>query len=34
LRIVEGWNYVVRLYQPRQELQSGKWTFPEAKPVR
>jgi hypothetical protein len=34
LPIVKGWNYVVRLYQPRQELLSGKWIFPEAKPVQ
>jgi len=26
--IVEGWNYVVRLYRPRQELLNGSWTFP------
>ncbi len=28
-----GWNYLVRLYRPRAELLSGKWTFPEAQPV-
>jgi hypothetical protein len=31
LPIVEGWNYVVRLYQPRKELIDGKWKFPEAR---
>jgi hypothetical protein len=31
LPIKKGWNYVVRLYQPRQEIQNGSWTFPEAK---
>lgn len=34
LPIVQGWNYVVRLYQPRKELIEGKWKFPEATPVR
>lgn len=24
----ESWNYTVRLYQPRPELQSGQWSFP------
>jgi len=31
--IVEGWNYTVRLYRPRPEILSGKWKFPEARPV-
>jgi hypothetical protein len=26
--IVDGWNYVVRLYQPREEVLDGSWTFP------
>ncbi len=30
LPITDGWNYVVRLYQPRNEILSGKWTFPLA----
>ena len=34
LPIVEGWNYTVRLYQPRTEVLDGSWTFPEARPVR
>jgi hypothetical protein len=29
-----GWNYMVRLYRPRQEILDGKWTFPEATPVQ
>jgi hypothetical protein len=33
LPIVPGWNYIVRLYQPRQEILDGSWTFPSAKPV-
>jgi hypothetical protein len=28
LPIMEGWNYTVRLYQPRPELLDGTWTFP------
>lgn len=28
-----GWNYLVRLYRPRADVLSGKWTFPEAQPV-
>ena len=31
LPITNGWNYAVRLYQPRQEILDGSWTFPEAK---
>jgi hypothetical protein len=31
--IVEGSNYTVRLYRPRPEILSGKWKFPEARPV-
>ena len=27
--LVEGWNYIVRLYRPRKELLEGKWAFPE-----
>jgi len=29
LPIVPGWNYVVRLYRPRQEVLNGTWKFPE-----
>ncbi|MEU2117993.1 DUF1214 domain-containing protein [Streptomyces sp. NPDC016459] len=28
LPIMEGWNYLVRLYRPRQEILDGSWTFP------
>ena len=31
--ISKGWNYTVRLYQPREEILNGSWTFPEPKPV-
>ncbi len=34
LPIVPGWNYIVRLYRPRQEILDGSWTFPEAVPGR
>ncbi|AWY39201.1 DUF1254 domain-containing protein [Pseudomonas putida] len=33
LPITEGWNYTVRLYQPRAEILSGNWTFPVAQPL-
>ncbi len=28
LPIVPGWNYVVRMYRPRQEILDGTWKFP------
>jgi hypothetical protein len=30
LPTVKDWNYMVRLYRPRDELLNGKWKFPEA----
>jgi hypothetical protein len=33
LPIVEGWNYIVRLYKPKKEILNGSWTFPNAKTV-
>jgi hypothetical protein len=33
LPIMNGWNYTVRLYRPKPEILSGKWTFPEPQPV-
>jgi hypothetical protein len=30
---MNGWNYMVRLYRPRDEILSGKWKFPAAKAV-
>ena len=30
LPIMEGWNYAVRLYQPRAEILNGSWRFPSA----
>jgi hypothetical protein len=29
LPIVPGWNYIVRLYRPRAEIQNRTWTFPQ-----
>jgi len=34
LPLTEGWNYVVRMYQPRKEILDGKWTFPRPQPVK
>ncbi len=34
LPIMPGWNYIVRLYRPRQEIIDGKWKFPDAEPVK
>lgn len=34
LPVPPGWNYLVRLYRPRAELLDGRWTFPEAQPVK
>lgn len=28
LPIMEGWNYLVRLYRPRTEILDGSWSFP------
>jgi hypothetical protein len=33
LPITQGWNYTVRLFQPRPEILDGTWRFPEAIPV-
>jgi len=33
LPTVPGWNYTVRLYQPRAEILSGQWSFPQAQPL-
>jgi hypothetical protein len=34
LAIMPGWNYIVRLYQPRAEVIDGRWNFPNPVPVR
>lgn len=33
LPVTPGWNYMVRLYRPRQEILDGSWEFPVARPV-
>ena len=33
LPIMDGWNYLARMYRPRFEILSGKWKFPEPQPV-
>jgi hypothetical protein len=34
LPTTNGWNYMVRLYRPRQEILNGTWSFPIARPVQ
>jgi hypothetical protein len=34
LPVSNGWNYMVRLYRPGQEILDGTWSFPAAEPVR
>jgi hypothetical protein len=34
LPIMDGWNYVVRLYRPRPEILDGSWAFPSVEPVQ
>ena len=31
LPITPGWNYIVRMYQPKVELLDGSWKFPDCK---
>jgi len=26
--ITSGWNYAIRMYEPREEILTGRWTFP------
>jgi len=33
LPITPGWNYTVRMYQPKRQIINGSWTFPKAVPV-
>ena len=33
LPTTNGWNYLVRLYRPREQVLNGTWKFPEARPV-
>lgn len=34
LSITPGWNYIVRMYQPKQEVIKGSWSFPTAQPAK
>lgn len=34
LRIMPGWNYIVRLYKPGQPILDGSFVFPKAVPVK
>ena len=33
IRIMDGWNYVLRLYRPRAEILDGTWTAPTPQPA-
>lgn len=33
LPIAEGWNYLIRLYQPHREILDGSWSFPAVQPA-
>lgn len=33
LSITPGWNYIVRMYQPKQDLINGSWSFSKAQPA-
>ena len=34
LPIIPGWSYIVRMYQPKQEIVNGSWSFPKAQPAK
>jgi hypothetical protein len=34
LPIAKGWNYVIRMYEPGEEILDGSWTFPKIVPVK
>ena len=34
LPITPGWNYIVRMYQPKQQIINGSWHFPKAQPAK
>ncbi len=34
LPIMDGWNYLIRLYEPKEAILDGKWTFPAPQPVK
>jgi len=31
--VTPGWNYAARMYQPREEILEGRWTFPSPTPT-
>jgi hypothetical protein len=33
LPIMDGWNFMIRLYRPRAEIVNGTWTFPTITPA-
>jgi hypothetical protein len=33
LPIMDGWNYLIRLYRPRPEILDGSWIFPAVQPA-
>jgi hypothetical protein len=33
LALMDGWNYVVRMYRPRPPITDGTWTFPALEPA-
>lgn len=33
LPIMDGWNYIVRLYRSRSEILDGSWTIPAVEPA-
>ncbi len=34
LPIMDGWNYIVRLYQPQASILDGSWTFPQVQSLK
>jgi len=34
LPIMDGWNYIARLYRPHQEILDGQWKFPQTQQVK
>ena len=34
LPIAAGWNYVIRMYEPGEEILDGSWTFPKIVPAK
>jgi hypothetical protein len=34
LPIMDGWNYIVRLYRPHKEILDAQWKFPTPQPVK